>query len=334
MNQFPPLRWGVLSTANIGRRAVLPAIQRSTSSSLHAVASRDLTTAQRFAIELGIPQVYGSYAELLADPTIEAVYIPLPNSLHHSWAIRAAEAGKHMLCEKPLALSAEACLEMADAARRHGVVLMEAFMYRFHPQMLRVAELLQAGVIGTPQLIRASFSFRISNPTNIRLQPALGGGALLDVGCYCVNVSRTLFAAEPVEVQAYARWSDQGVDTQLVGSLRFADGRVAQIDCALDLDRREQYEVVGPEGRIVVPIAFVPGQEATTIHVQRGRVDQPEMIVGADQYQLMVEHFVACVRGTTSLRYPPEEAAANLRVITALLRSAREHGRPQAISNA
>jgi D-xylose 1-dehydrogenase (NADP+, D-xylono-1,5-lactone-forming) len=332
MNQPAPLHWGVLSTANIGRRAVLPAIQRSASSVLRAVASRDLAAAQAFATELAIPQVYGSYADLLADPMIEAVYIPLPNSLHHLWAIRAAEAGKHILCEKPLALSAEACLEMADAAQRHGVLLMEAFMYRFHPQMLRVAELLQTGVIGTPQLIRASFSFCISSPTNIRLQPELGGGALLDVGCYCVNVSRTLFGAEPVEVQAYARWSDQGVDTQLVGSLRFADGRVAQIDCALDLDRREHYEVVGPEGSIVVPIAFVPGLEATTIHVQQGRADHPETIAGADQYQLMVEHFVACVRGAASLRYPPEEAAANLRVIAALLCSAREDGRPQAIA--
>jgi xylose dehydrogenase (NAD/NADP) len=211
------------------------------------------------------------------------------------------------------------------------VLLMEAFMYRFHPQTLRAIELLSAGAVGEPQLIRASFSFCVSNPANIRLRPELGGGALMDVGCYCVNVSRTLFGAEPVEAQAIAMWGVSGVDARLVGSLRFADGRVSQFDCALDLHRREAYEVVGPEGSIVVPVAFVPGQGATTVRLRRSHDEQVEAIAGADQYQLMVEHFAACVHGEATLRYPPEEAAANMRAIEALLRSARDGGRPQPI---
>ncbi len=325
------LRWGVISTAKIGRRAVLPAIQRSGTNELVAVGSRNLAASRAFADELGIPRAYGSYAELLADPQVEAVYIPLPNNLHREWAIRAAEAGKHILCEKPLALDAAECLEMAEAARRHGVLLLEAFMYRFHPQTDRVLELLRAGAIGAPQLIRAAFTFRVSNPDDIRLQPELGGGALMDVGCYCVNLSRTLFEAEPVEAQAFARWSERGVDAQLVGSLRFADGRLAQLDCALTLDRREFYEVVGPQGRIEVSAAFLPGLDATAIRVQRGRDERTETVAGADEYQRMVEHFAACVRGSATLRYPPEEAAANMRAITALLRSARNAGRPEPV---
>jgi predicted dehydrogenase len=331
MMTVPPVRWGVLSTANIGRRAVLPAIQASTSGKLVAVGSRDAARAQAFAAELAIPRAYGSYAELLADAEVEAVYIPLPNSLHHEWAIRAAEAGKHILCEKPLALDAAQCLEMAEAARHNGVLLMEAFMYRFHPQTERVMELLRAGVIGAPRALRAAFTFRVTNPANIRLQPELGGGALMDVGCYCVNVSRTLFGAEPVEAQAFAEWGERGVDTQLAGSLRFADGSLAQFDCALTLERREWYEVAGPDGSIEVPVAFLPGHADTSIRLRRGRDEQTETVPGADEYRLMVEHFAACVRGAAAPRYAPEEAAANIRVIAALLRSARNGGRPEPI---
>src|SRR3954447_13087611 len=185
------VRWGVLSTANIGRRAVLPAIQRSRNGELVAVASRDADKARAFAADLGIPRAYASYEQLLADPEIEAVYIPLPNSMHREWTIKAAQAGKHILCEKPLGLNAAECAEMDAAARQNGVLLMEAFMYRFHPQTERVIQLIRQGAIGHPRLIHAAFTFRLSNPANIRLQSDLGGGSLMDVGCYCVNVSRT-----------------------------------------------------------------------------------------------------------------------------------------------
>jgi predicted dehydrogenase len=329
----PPVRWGVLSTANIGKRAVIPAIQRSHNGQVLALASRDAAQARQAADTLSIPRAFGSYEALLADPEVEAVYIPLPNSMHREWAIRAAQAGKHILCEKPLALNAAECAEMAAAARQHGVLLMEAFMYRFHPQTLRVLELLRQGAIGAPRLIKASFSFHLTNPANIRLQPDLGGGALMDVGCYCVNVSRTLFGAEPVEAQAYAAWSASGVDEVLAGSLRFPGGQIAQFDCGFALARRESYQVVGPDGLIEAPVAFLPGHDDATLLIRRAAESATETIPGVDEYQLMVEHFAACVRGHAQPRYAAEEGAANMRAIEALYRSARNGGRPQAVQS-
>ena len=329
----PKLRWGVLSTSNIGRRAVIPAIQRSRNGAVVALGSRDAGRAGEVAAELGIERAYGSYAELLADPDVDAVYIPLPNSLHREWTIRAAEAGKHILCEKPLALSAAECREMADAAARNGVLLMEAFMYRYHPQTSAVQELLAAGAVGEPRLIHAAFSFNVANPANIRLQPELGGGALMDVGCYCVNVSRTLFAAEPESVTAWVRWSASGVDEQMVAALQFADGRFAQFDCALNLARRESYEVVGTTGQIGVPVAFLPGAGDTTLHLQpAGAQAVAQTVPGADEYQLMAEDFADAVLQGRPVRYPPAEAAANMRVIEALYRSARAGGRPEPVA--
>lgn len=325
------VRWGVLSTANIGRRAVLPAIQRSGNGELLAVASRDADAAAAFAAELGIPRAYGSYEALLADEQIEAVYIPLPNSLHREWAIKAAAAGKHVLCEKPLALDEAECAEMIAAADQHGVLLMEAFMYRFHPQTARVLELIGQGTIGDVRLVRAAFTFRVTNPANIRLQPSLGGGALMDVGCYCVNLARTLFGAEPAAAQAFAAWGASAVDEQLLGQLLFEGPRYAQFDSALTLARREAYQVVGTAGVIEVPVAFLPGQGDTAIHIQTAAGVTAETIAGADEYQLMVEHFAACVRGLATLRYPPAEASANMRAIAALYRSARRGGHPEPV---
>lgn len=326
------LRWGVISTANIGRVAVIPAIQRSGNGELLAVASRSEAKARDFAASLGVPRAYGSYEALLAADDIDAVYIPLPNSLHREWTIKAAEAGKHVLCEKPLALNASECAAMDTAARRNGVKLMEAFMYRFHPQTERVLELIQRGVIGAPRLIYAAFTFRLTNPANIRLNPELGGGALMDVGCYCVNVSRTLAGAEPVEVQAFANWGETGVDEQMAGVLRFADGLLAQFDCALTLERREFYQVAGPEGHIEVPAAFLPGTGDTTIYEHHGRRGATAYAIsGVDEYQVMVEHFAGCVLHGKPVRYPPTEAMANMRVIEALYRSARNGGRPEGV---
>jgi predicted dehydrogenase len=326
--------WGVISTANIARRAVLPAIQRSRNGELAAVGSRDAGKAAALAAELAIPCAYGSYEELLAEPAVQAVYIPLPNSMHREWAIRAAEAGKHILCEKPLAMDAAECNAMAAAAREHGVVLMEAFMYRFHPQLERVRELIDQGAVGEPRLIRASFTFRVTNPANIRLQKDLGGGSLMDVGCYCVNLGRTLFGAEPAEVQAFATWSAGGVDEQLVASMSFANNRYVQFDCALTLARRETYQVVGTEGVIDVPVAFLPGVSDTQIHIRDAQGARTETIAGVDEYQLMVEHFADCVRGRATPRYPAAEAAANMLAIAALYRSARHDGRPESVVDA
>ncbi|GMV05118.1 MAG: hypothetical protein AMXMBFR53_13980, partial [Gemmatimonadota bacterium] len=233
------LRWGVLGTANIGRAAVNPAIRASSNGELVAVASRDGERARAFAAEHAIPRALGSYEALVEDPEVDALYVPLPNSLHREWTVRAARAGKHVLCEKPLALTEAECREMAAVAEEHGTLLMEAFMYRFHPRTERVLALVREGALGPIRAIRSAFTFRLTRPDNIRLRPELGGGALMDVGCYCVNASRTLAGAEPAEVQAQANWTEGGVDGELAGILRFPDGLLAHFDCALTVERRE-----------------------------------------------------------------------------------------------
>lgn len=321
------LRWGVLSTSNIGRAAVNPAIQASGNGELLAIASRDAERARTFAEQWDIPGHYGSYEALLNDDSIDAVYIPLPNSMHREWTIRAAEQGKHVLCEKPLALSATECEEMQDAADANGVKLMEAFMYRFHPRIDKVVEMVRSGVIGDLKMITSAFTFRLRSPDNIRLDPELGGGSLMDVGCYCVNVSRTIAGAEPVEVQAVAVPSASGVDEQMVGTLRFGSGLFAQFDCALNMERRETLVVGGTDAYLTVPAAFLPGTDDVVIEEVRGRGETTRHTVsGNDEYRLMVEHFADCVLNDRPLRYAAEEAGRNMRVIAALYESSRLNG--------
>ena len=323
------LRWGVISTANIGKYAVIPAIQASRNGEMLAVASRDLQKASGFAENLGIPRSYGSYDELLAAEDIDAVYIPLPNSMHVDWTVKAAKAGKHILCEKPLGLNEAECLEMDAAARENGVKLMEAFMYRFHPRTEKILEMVRSGVVGELRLINSAFTFRLRNPNNIRLNKELGGGSLMDVGCYCVNVIRTVAGAEPVKVQAFANWADSDVDSQMVGTMRFENGLLAHFDSALDLERRESVFIAGTDGYLDVPASFIPGKTDAEFMEYRGRSEKEVYtLAGVDEYQLMVEHFADCVLDDQPMRYPPTEAAANMRVIEALYRSARENGRP------
>lgn len=330
-----PLRWGILSTANIGRVAVVPALQTAEGAEVVAVASRDRTRAEEFAQGLGIPKVHGSYEDLLADPEIDALYIPLPNRLHAEWTIRAAEAGKHILCEKPLAMDAVECDTMARAAADQGVVLMEAFMYRFHPRTSKVLELLSQGAVGDPRTVRTAFTFRLRSPENIRLSAELGGGALMDVGCYCVNAARTLFGSEPVAAQASARWTGgspgEGVDDELTGVLHFPGGVRAHFDCALTQERWEFYEVAGTEGVLRVDSAFLPGTGEVTATVHRSGAVEEHRVEGDDQYRLMVEHFMACVREGSSPRWDAAEAAANMSAIGALYRSAKAGGTVVAI---
>jgi predicted dehydrogenase len=321
------IRWGVISTSNIGRVAVNPAIQASNNGELLAVASREEGAAKEFAHKGGIPDFYGSYEALLDDERIEAVYNPLPNSLHKEWTIKAAEKGKHILCEKPLALDAEECREMEAAAAANGVKLLEAFMYRFHPRTEKIAEMVQGGAIGPITQIRSSFTFKLTRPEDIRWDPHLGGGALMDVGCYCVNVSRTMAGREPVEVRAMANFRDSGVDEQMAGTLRFEDGLLAHFDCALTMDRTEVYHVHGTEGHIRAQSAFLPGTDDVFIewfdlehNLRKVTVD------GVDEYQLMVEHFADCVLNDRPVRFSGEEAALNMRVIEALYESARKEG--------
>ena len=320
------VRWGILSTANIGRKAVAPAIQNSSNGELVAVASRDEEKAQSYANEFNMAKSYGSYETLLGDADIDAVYIPLPNSMHKEWTVKAALAGKHILCEKPLGLTAQECLEMDEAARTNGVKLMEAFMYRFHPRTEAAIKLVRNGSLGAVRFIRSSFSFKLSNPENIRLDPELGGGSLMDVGCYCINVSRTLVEEEPLEAQAFVTWGESGVDEEMVATLRFPGNIFAQFNCALTLPRQEYYEVVGEAGRFKVPAAFLPGADDVEI-VASGLEPETRIFSGVDEYQLMVEHFANCILTDRQPRYRAEEAAANMRVTEALYSSVQHQGR-------
>ena len=328
-----PIRWGVLSTANIGRWAVNPAIQASSNGELVAVASRDAERAAGFAAEYGIPRHHGSYEALIDDPDVDALYIPLPNSMHREWTVRALQAGKHVLCEKPLAMDAAECEEMACAAEEADRLLMEAFMYRFHPRTERVFAMLADGAVGGLRTVRSAFTFRLTRLDNIRLDPELGGGAHMDVGCYCVNVSRTLAGAEPVEVSARARWTPRGVDDELTGLLRFPDDVTAHFDCSLTMERCEFFEAAGTDGLLRVDSSFLPGTGDVVIEERRGRDGTTHHPVpGVDQYRLMVEHFADAVRGGVDLRYTALEAAANMRVVSALYRSARNGGAPERVT--
>ena len=321
------IRWGVLSTANIGRAAVIPAIKASSNGKLIAVASRDSEKASKFAVDNQIPQSYGSYEALLADDQIDAVYIPLPNSLHRQWVIAAANAGKHVLCEKPLALNEKECFEMDKAAQINHVKLMEAFMYRFHPQTVKVIQLIKDKAIGDLKSIHSVFTFYVKNKNNIRYSSELGGGSLMDVGCYCVNIIRTLAGEEPVEVQAAVNWADSGVDESFTGIIKFESGLTASFSSSLAIERNEFYYAAGSEGVIKVEHCFLPGMDDTEIILSNPKTGETSFSFnGVDQYQLMVEHFADCIINDLPLRYPALEAAKNLRVIDALYNSARNHG--------
>jgi len=323
------LRWAVLGTARIAATAVIPAIRASHNGRLVAVASRDGGRARGFAAEHGIPEPVEGYDALLERDDVDAVYIPLPNSEHLGWAVRAAERGKHVLCEKPLALTAAECEEMFAAAASHGVRLMEAFMYRFHPRTERLLRMVRDGVIGEVRAIRSTFSFPLTRPHDIRLKPELGGGALMDVGCYCVNVSRALHGAEPAEVHAFAKWGDTGIDVRLAGALCFADDVVAQFDCGFDVALRQLVEVAGSDGSLEVHAAFRPGTVATVIVERHGSAEpRRHTIAAADEYRLMVEHFGDAVLNGSEPRLDARDAAGGMRAIEALYRSARDGGRP------
>ena len=327
------LRWGILSTANIGRAAVIPAIHKSASGEVVAVASREYDRALKFAEANAIPNVLGSYEALLEEEGIDAVYIPLPNSMHAEWTIRFAEAGKHVLCEKPLGVTAAECNAMAAAADAAGVVCMEAFMYRFHPRIDRVLNLIDDGAIGELRSMYSAFTFKLTNADNIRWLPEMGGGSLMDVGCYCVNVSRTIARKEPVEVQAVATWTGLGLDEQMAGMLRFEDGVTAQFDCSLSMERREYFQAAGTDGHLEITNAFLPGTRDVTVEEFHGRGEATSHpVAGTDEYQMMVEHFAGCVVKGTAPCYSLAEAAANMRVIEALYRSAREGGGPVSVA--
>lgn len=250
MNSSSPLRLGILGCANIAKQFARD-VSGCDEVRLVAVASREADKAQAFAAQFGIPRAHGSYEALLADPQVEAVYIPLPNHLHAPWAIRAAEAGKHVLCEKPLTLGLADARAMFDAARRHGVMLLEAYPWYFQPQTGDMLALLHGGAIGEVRSVQASFGFTLAQGTgNIRWQPGMGGGALLDAGSYPLSLIRLVMGRSPVRVLADARWADSGVDVGMTALLRYADGRQASLSCAMDGANHRRATIVGSHGTI------------------------------------------------------------------------------------
>jgi predicted dehydrogenase len=321
------IRWGILSTANIARARVIPAIKKSRNGEVRAVASRDLVRAQDFANANDIPLSYGSYEELIESAAVDAIYIGTPNSEHAVPAIKCAEAGKPTLCEKPLASNATEAAGMVEAFAEAGVLLAEAFMYRFHPQTDRVLEMLAEGAVGALHAIDAVFTFAVRDESNIRLSKALAGGALMDVGCYCVNAIRLLTSEEPHQLGAVARFgAESGVDESLAGIMAFPSGVVAHFDCGLRTFREHRYEIRGSAGRILVPESFVPSPDAeTTIHHWDAEGHHHEITIpAADHYQLMVEDFAAALIDARPPRFAPEDAVINMAMIDTLLASAAE----------
>ncbi len=319
------LRWGILSTADIALAKVIPGMRRAERCEVLAIASRDADRARAAAQTHRIPRAYGSYEALLADPDVDAVYIPLPNHLHAAWAIAAARAGKHVLCEKPLALTAPEAQGIVDACRASGVLLMEAFMYRLHPSWVAARDILASGRIGRLRSVDSWFSYFNDDPANIRNIRAAGGGALYDIGCYSVNLSRMLFGGEPERVSAsIVRDPALGVDILTSGILSFGDG-VASFTCSTRVEPDQRVDIYGTDGRISIDIPFnIPPDRPTYVSVVAGgdppvapSVERLEF-ASADPYGVEADAFAAAVLDGLPVPVPPEDAVANLRVIERL----------------
>ena len=345
------LRIGVLGASRIGFKALVPAIQASRNAEVVAVASRDGDRARAFAAQLGIARPYATYEALLDDPDVDAVYVSLPTALHGEWGVRAAEKHKHILCEKPLATTAPEGRAMQAAADARGVILMEAFMYRFHPRTTRLLELVRSHG-GAMSGIHSAFTFvppAISIFTRVRqklgavrrriIPPALwpervasavdlGRGALFGLGSYCVDLGRLLAGSPPIDAKAVATWSRNGVDEHLTGSLRFPSGVTMDFECGRATGARQTARVQVSETFLTAERCFVPGRGPTEILEERGTSVTRHTIDPQDQYRLMVEHFADAALMGTPLRYGIADSAANLAAIAALYESARSGGRP------
>ena len=320
------VRWGIVSTAKIGRQKVIPGIQAAPNCEVVAIGGRDADRTRAVADDCGIPTAYGSYEALLEAPDVDAVYVPLPNHLHAEWTNPAAQAGKHVLCEKPLALDAAEAQTIVDACDAAGVLLMEAFMYRLHPTWRTVVELVRSGRIGTLTTVQSWFSYFNDDPTNIRNIAEYGGGALMDIGCYPVNLSRLLFAGEPERVSAaITRDPSSGVDVVTAGVLEFAGG-TSSFCCSTRTEPDQRVHVYGTDGIITLEIPFnIPPDRPTRIHVTAGGAPPADpafeeiTFEPIDQYAIEAESFASAVLGAGSLPFEPQDAVANMAVIDRLV---------------
>jgi predicted dehydrogenase len=315
------LNWGLLSTARINRALIIP-LRATKRNHLLAVASRTQESADRYAREWKIPRALGSYEALLADPEIDVIYNSLPNHLHAEWTIKAVEAGKHVLCEKPIALSVDEVDAMKESARKHGRVVAEAFMYRHHPQTLKVQDIVKDGSLGALKLIRGSFSYVLTRAGDVRLDPAMGGGSIWDVGCYPISYTRTVAGETPLEVFGWQVTSPTGIDETFVGQMRLNHEVHAQFDCSFAIPFHAFMEIIGSEGTLNIPNPFKPGVDEKIFLTREGKTETIQ-IKGQELYIGEVEDMADAVLLGHSPRISLDDSRANVAVISALLESAR-----------
>ena len=322
------VRWGVMSTADIGVKKVIPGMMRGQYNEMVGIASRDLEKARAVAAQLGFAKAYGSYEDLLADPEIEAVYIPLPNHLHVPWSIVALEAGKHVLCEKPIGLTSAEAEELLAASKEHpDLKIMEAFMYRHHPQWQRARKLVQEGAIGTLRTIQTFFAYHNVDPGNIRNMAEIGGGGLMDIGCYCISLSRFIFAAEPQRVMGIVEYDPAFKTDRLASGLMDFGTGTSTWTCATQLNDYQRVNIFGTEGRIEIEIPFnAPPDRPCKMWHQRGEEIEEIVLDTVDQYGVQGDLFSLAVLNDTWVPTPLEDAVANMKVIEAIV-SSGETGR-------
>jgi len=319
------VRWGILGTSGFALTKILPALRGCAYVELAAIASRELARARAVAAEFGIPRAYGSYDELLADPAVDLVYNPLPNHLHVPWSIKALEAGKHVLCEKPIGLTAAEARSLLEAARRHPrQKIMEAFMYRLHPQWRRAVAIVREGGVGEPLVVHSLFSYFNDDPSNVRNQAGIGGGALLDIGCYTISLARLVFDAEPRRVLGLIDSDPRFATDRIVSGLLDFGRRSASFTCSTQLQPFQRVDILGTEGRIEIEIPFnAPPDRRCRIWHQRGdQIDEISFDV-CDQYTIECDELSRAVLDDTAVPTPLEDAIANMRTIDAVLASAR-----------
>jgi len=324
------LRWGILGAAGIGDRDVIPALLASDTAELLGIASRDEHKSRRKAEQYGLPKTYNGYEALLADPDIEAVYIPLPNHLHKQWTVAAARAGKHVLCEKPIALNAGEAQEMVDACREAGVHLAEAFMYRYHPRVIRMKQLVESGAIGQLRAIHGVFSYNGAADTgNIRFNEEWGGGGLYDICCYPLSAARLIVGSEPKAATVLAQFSEEhgGVDMMASGLVEFPGDIGLTFDGGMWTAGRNRLEVVGSDGRIVLEHAFLPGDNQDELILFTKDGEHREGSYGVNAYVRQADQFARTVRGLEQAAYPAEDAVAGMKLLDACLASARNRQR-------
>lgn len=317
-----PVRWGVLGVAKIATTTAVPAFQQAANAVVAGIASRTADRARAAAAEHGIEHAFSSYEALIESPEVDAVYIPLPNHLHRPWTIAALEAGKDVLCEKPIGLNAAEAAEVDAVAERTGRRAMEGFMYRFHPQWSTVHDLVAKGSLGEPRLVASWFSYPPNDPANVRYQPAWGGGALLDVGCYCVNVSRWILGAEPTRVQAAVRLGDSGVDVETSALLDFGESH-ATLTCGMEQAPAQNVTVVGTDASLTIPMPFNPRPDlAYELVLEGGERYETFRVPAANQFTRQLEACSAAILGDQPFPYPLSDSRANMAVLDAILTAA------------